>query len=135
MEVTSEMMKLIVEWCDYHKRMPHHWDDRVGWFPLRPSAMIRWQRKYMNKCTPQQLLQLVTVADALKIGSLLHRGCEAIADTLKGQTTEQMRETWNIVDDTTEEDRKEQDEWKAQKLKELAQLEKQKFRARRSRKC
>ncbi|CAJ0564489.1 unnamed protein product, partial [Mesorhabditis spiculigera] len=133
-EVSSPMLKLIADWCTFHKYMPHQWKEPHGWYHLRHPDMITWAKKYTTALTPQQLLELATVANNLQIGSLVASVCDEIGGRLRGQTVEQMREMWNIPADPVEIDEKAASERKTKALEALRQQLLRSLRARKNNK-
>lgn len=65
-----------------------------------------WKKDYFNIST-SELYHLTMGANFLDISELLDDATAAVAETFKGKTPEQIRESWHIPDDLSE-DEKEQ---------------------------
>jgi S-phase kinase-associated protein 1 len=71
---------------------------------VRSSADIdEWDKKYID-VDQDMLFQLILAGHHLNIKPLLDLGCKTITNMIKGKTTEQIRETFNIQNDFTSEE-------------------------------
>ena len=92
-----------MEFCNYH--------DKNGAMkeiekPLKSSNMEevvgQWDSDFVN--VEQELLfELILAAHSMDIKSLLDLTCAKVASMIKGKTPEEIRKTFNIVNDFTPE--------------------------------
>ena len=77
-------------------------------------AMDDWEKAFLGKLEPPQLLELILAANYLDAKDLLHMTCTAVADALAGKTPEEIRKLYNIVNDFTPEEEEQirrENEW------------------------
>lgn len=68
--------------------------------------LTKWDEDFIN-IEQGPLFNLILAANYLEIKGLLDITCQKVADMIKGKTPEQIRETFNIVNDFTEEEEEE----------------------------
>ncbi|RCV14057.1 hypothetical protein SEVIR_2G408000v4 [Setaria viridis] len=69
--------------------------------------MKAWDREFLDLLSLDALYDLLLAADYLQIEGLQAVICQRAADMIKGKTTQQIRDTFNIVNDLTPEDEEE----------------------------
>ncbi|KAI8846598.1 Skp1 family, dimerization domain-containing protein [Chytridium lagenaria] len=72
-----------------------------------------WDREFMN-VDQGTLFELILAANYLDMKNLLDLGCKTVANMIKGKSVEEIRKTFNIVNDFTpeeEEQIRKENEW------------------------
>ncbi|KAK7343344.1 hypothetical protein VNO77_12008 [Canavalia gladiata] len=91
-EVTSEILCKVIEFLKKYED---------------PFADFRtWDKQFM-KAEHDTIFDLILAGRYLQIESLVDLGCEAVANRMKGKSTKQIRETFNIKNDFTPEEEEE----------------------------
>ncbi|XP_078267410.1 S-phase kinase-associated protein 1-like [Rhinoraja longicauda] len=89
--VNAAILKKVIHWCTHHKDDP-------------PNRMIPvWDQEYL-KVDQATLFELILAANYLNIKGLLDVTCKTVANMIKGKTPEEIRKTFNIKNDFTEEE-------------------------------
>lgn len=103
--ITRGMLEKITEFCKYHKNDPLGEIEK----PLRSNDMSvvlgferAWYAEFINQFDVQAVQQLLIAANYLDIKPLLQLSAAKVAALMKGKTAEQIRQTFGIVDDTTD---------------------------------
>jgi len=111
--VREEVLKKVIEFCEYHAE--HDFPDIEK--PLKSSNMQEvvgeWDAKYVE-VDMEFLFELILAANYMDIKSLLDLTCAKVASMIKGKTPEEIRQTFNIVNDFTPEEEKqvrEENKW------------------------
>jgi S-phase kinase-associated protein 1 len=108
--IGSEALEKVVDYCNRHDPSAAAASIIRGRsFYAAPSKDLEeWEdRKLVERLSQDALFDLVEAADFLKMDGLLDVTCRKIADMMKGKTTAQIRETFNIKSDFTEEQEEE----------------------------
>lgn len=108
--IGSEALEKVVDYCNRHDPSASAASIIRGRsFYAAPSKDLEeWEdRKLVERLSQDALFDLVEAADFLKMDGLLDVTCRKIADMMKGKTTAQIRETFNIKSDFTEEQEEE----------------------------
>ena len=71
--------------------------------PNMADFVSQWDADFMERGDQEMLFELVLAANNLDIPSLLDLTCAKVASMIKGKTPEEIRETFNIVNDFTPE--------------------------------
>lgn len=66
--------------------------------------LTEWDIEFCNQCGQQMLFQLILAGNYLDNEHLLDVTCKAVANLIKGKTTEEIRTTFNIKNDFTPEE-------------------------------
>ncbi|TPX33082.1 hypothetical protein SmJEL517_g03928 [Synchytrium microbalum] len=102
----------IIDYATQHKDDP----------PLPPEEEMKpkssddiedWDREFMN-VDQGTLFELILAANYLDMKNLLDLGCKTVANMIKGKSVEEIRKTFNIVNDFTpeeEEQIRKENEW------------------------
>ncbi|OMJ19842.1 E3 ubiquitin ligase complex SCF subunit sconC [Smittium culicis] len=111
--VTAEVLKKVIEYCDYHKNDEPQTtteDDTVG---SGNSAIDAWDSEFIN-VDQEMLFELLLASNYLNIGSLLDLGCKTVANMMKNKSAEEIRKQFNIPNDFTPEEEEQirrENEW------------------------
>ncbi|SCU83720.1 LAMI_0C04324g1_1 [Lachancea mirantina] len=99
--VRSSVLQKVIEWAEHHKdsNFPDEEDD-----DSRKSAPVdSWDREFL-KVDQEMLYEIMLAANYLNIKPLLDAGCKVVAEMIRGRTPEEIRRTFNIVNDFTPEE-------------------------------
>ena len=98
--VTEKILNLAVNFCTYHLAHP----DQVSKVDARePNQLCDFDREFFQIDTAT-LFELILAANYLDYTLLLDTTCSVVAGMLRGKTTEQLRQTFNIKNDFTPEE-------------------------------
>ncbi|KAK1224437.1 hypothetical protein PQX77_012659 [Marasmius sp. AFHP31] len=86
--VPSADLEKILEYCEHHRGET-----------LEEHEHSEWDRQFVGGIDSKTLSSIIKAANYLEMKPLLHLGCTAFADLIKGKTAEQIRTMLNIVDD------------------------------------
>uniref|UniRef100_A0A182W5B2 S-phase kinase-associated protein 1 n=1 Tax=Anopheles minimus TaxID=112268 RepID=A0A182W5B2_9DIPT len=89
--VNSAILRKVLEWATYHK------DDPI---PVEDDDISVWDAEFL-KVDQGTLIELIMAANYLCIKGLLDVTCKMVTKMIKGKTTEEIRETFNIDNDFT----------------------------------
>jgi S-phase kinase-associated protein 1 len=94
LQVTSNILAKVIEYCKKHVEAASSEE--------KPSedALNAWDTEFL-KVDPNTLMKLTLAANYLNIKSLYDLTCKTIADMMKNKPPEEIRETFNIVNDYT----------------------------------
>lgn len=109
--VKSKILEKVIEWCKYHKDKFKEYENEDGYF--RNTEIDEWNQKYME-VDQETLFDIILAANYLDIKPLLDIGCKTVANMIKGKSAEEIRRTFNIVNDFTPEEEaqiKKENEW------------------------
>ncbi|CAG99800.1 Skp1 [Kluyveromyces lactis] len=99
--VRSSVLQKVIEWAVHHKdsNFPDEDDD-----DSRKAAPVDpWDREFL-KVDQEMLYEIILAANYLNIKPLLDAGCKVVAEMIRGRTPEEIRRTFNIVNDFTPEE-------------------------------
>lgn len=100
--VRSAVMKNILEWCEHYKDTDFPEDDQDD--DSKKSAPIDpWDKNFLN-VDQEMLYEIILAANYLNIKPLLNAGCKIVAEMIRGKSPEEIRKTFNIVNDFTPEE-------------------------------
>lgn len=112
--VNSTTLSKVVEFCKYHKENGALAEIEK---PLRSANMSEivgeWDANFVD-LEQAALFNLILAANYLDIKSLLDLTCAKVASMIKGKTPEEIRRTFNIVNDFTPEEEnqvREENKW------------------------
>jgi S-phase kinase-associated protein 1 len=80
---------------------------------LPPVEISEWDKSFM-KVDQDLLFEIILAANYMDINGLLVLGCQTVANTIKGKSPEEIRETFNIKNDFTPEEEEQirrENEW------------------------
>ena len=101
--VKNDILEKVIEFCVQHEKSPTAEIDK----PIKSSNMSEnvdeWDVKFIDQ--PQDIIfELILAANYMDIKSLLDLSCAKVASLIKGKTPEEIRRTFNIVNDFTPEE-------------------------------
>jgi S-phase kinase-associated protein 1 len=104
-DVKSTVLAKVIEFCKQHvdTKLPEIEK------PLKSTDLAeivpKWDADFVN-IEQETLFELILAANYMDIKSLLDLTCAKVASMIKGKTPEQIRQTFNIRKDFTEEEEK-----------------------------
>jgi S-phase kinase-associated protein 1 len=110
----GEVLQLVIKFCEYHVNKPMATIEK----PLLSTNMVEvvedpWDAEFVDVPQPT-LFELILAANELEIPSLLDLTCAKAASMIKGKSPEEIRKTFNIVNDFTPEEEaqvREENKW------------------------
>merc|ERR1719276_419592 len=111
--VKAAVLRKVIEFCHHHRSEPMVEIEK----PLKSAQMAevvqKWYAEFVN--VEQVLLfELILAANYMDIKPLLDLTCATVASMIKGKTPEEIRKTFNIVNDFTPEEEaqvREENKW------------------------
>ncbi|KAF6144597.1 hypothetical protein GIB67_006089 [Kingdonia uniflora] len=94
--VTSNILAMVIEYCKKHVGSSEE-------NKMVDEDLKTWDTEFM-KTDQATLYDLILAANYLNIKNLLDLTCQTVADMIKGKTPEEIRKTFNIVNDFTPEE-------------------------------
>ena len=112
--IKSTVLAKVVEFCNYHvTNGPMKEIER----PLKSANMAEvigeWDANFVT-IEQEELFEIILAAQYMDIKSLLDLTCAKVASMMKGKTPEEIRNTFNIVNDFTPEEKaqvREENKW------------------------
>jgi len=112
--VSANILKMVIRWAEHHKDDPPPPEqDADEKRDKRTDNIEPWDMEFL-KIDQQTLFDLILAANYLDIKALLDTCCKTVANMIKGKTPEELRKTFNIVNDLTpeeEEQIRKENEW------------------------
>uniref|UniRef100_A0A8B9W321 S-phase kinase-associated protein 1 n=1 Tax=Bos mutus grunniens TaxID=30521 RepID=A0A8B9W321_BOSMU len=93
---------ILKKWCTHHKDDPPPPEDDEN-KEKRTDDIPVWDQEFL-KVDQGTLFELILAANYLDIKGLLDVTCKTVANMIKGKTPEEIRKTFNIKNDFTEEE-------------------------------
>ncbi|SCU98531.1 LAFA_0G18558g1_1 [Lachancea sp. 'fantastica'] len=99
--VRSSVLQKVIEWAEHHRdsNFPDENDDDAR----KTAPADPWDREFL-KVDQEMLYEIMQAANYLNIKPLLDAGCKVVAEMIRGRTPEEIRRTFNIVNDFTPEE-------------------------------
>ncbi|KFZ00624.1 hypothetical protein V500_00982 [Pseudogymnoascus sp. VKM F-4518 (FW-2643)] len=95
-EVTGDVLKKVIEWCEHHKDDPL---PEVNPDYRRMIADIEyWDQKFLQ-VDEKMFFDIIMASNYLDIKPLLDVCCKTVANMIQGKSPEEIRRTLNIPDD------------------------------------
>ncbi|GMR61392.1 hypothetical protein PMAYCL1PPCAC_31587 [Pristionchus mayeri] len=101
--VNETILRKVIAWCTYHKDDPPMEDDDEQ-REKKTDDIPSWDCEFL-KVDQGTLYELILAANYLDIKGLLDVTCKCVANMIKGKSPEEIRRTFNIKDDFTDEER------------------------------
>lgn len=125
----------MLEWCEWHRNDPPQAQDEESDARKKSTDIDDWDQKFMQVdqemlfeiilvCSPEpgplltrgehRLTSLRQASNYLDIKPLLDVGCKTVANMIKGKSPEEIRKTFNIINDFTPEEEEQirrENEW------------------------
>lgn len=102
--LSTHILQKIIEYCEYHKNDQPEEIEK----PLRTTNLAElvdsWDAKFIEVENMEELFKIIQGANYLDIASLLDLSCAKVASLIKGKTPEEIRKTFNIINDFTPEE-------------------------------
>ncbi|XP_055254527.1 S-phase kinase-associated protein 1-like [Moschus berezovskii] len=99
--VNAAILKKVIQWCTHHKDDPPPPEDDEN--KKNEHDIPVWDQEFL-KVDQGTLFELILAANYLDIKGLLDVTCKTVANLIKGKTPEEIRKTFNIKNDFTEEE-------------------------------
>ncbi|KAG2174199.1 hypothetical protein INT43_004220 [Umbelopsis isabellina] len=99
--VTAKILKKVIDWCEHHRGDPVSQQEEIN-DRKRLTEIDEWDQKFME-VDQETLFEIILAANYLDIKPLLDIGCKTVANMIKGKSPEEIRRTFNIVNDFTPE--------------------------------
>lgn len=108
--VSSNILAKVIEYCKYHvENEPGEGEGAKA----SEEDMKQWDNKFVE-VEQSTLFELILAANYMDIKPLLDLTCATVASMIKGKTPEEIRKTFNIVNDFTPEEEaqvREENKW------------------------
>ncbi|CAG8757100.1 22873_t:CDS:2, partial [Racocetra persica] len=101
--VTGKVLEKVLEWCEHHiNDPPLNYDNDDS--RRRNFEIDDWDENFINCVNQDMLFEIILAANYLDIKPLLDIGCKTVANMIKSKSLEEIRSTFNIVNDFTPEE-------------------------------
>ncbi|BFZ61146.1 hypothetical protein YB2330_002205 [Saitoella coloradoensis] len=120
--VSANVLKKVLEYSTHHRNDPipdpsssssNDPSDETMSSRKKSTDIDEWDVKFMQ-VDQEMLFEIILAANYLDIKGLLDVGCKTVANMIKGKSPEEIRKTFNIVNDFTPEEEaqiKKENEW------------------------
>ncbi|KAI0902542.1 E3 ubiquitin ligase SCF complex, Skp subunit [Annulohypoxylon nitens] len=111
--VTEPVLRKVIEWCEHHRNDPPATNEDESDNRKKTTDIDEWDQKFMQ-VDQEMLFEIILASNYLDIKALLDVGCKTVANMIKGKSPEEIRKTFNIVNDFThdeEEQIRRENEW------------------------
>ncbi|CAA7048226.1 unnamed protein product [Microthlaspi erraticum] len=102
--VAGNILAIVVEYCNKHVVVVVPDGDGDSSSSSSEEELKKWDDDFISKLDKPTLFSLILAANYLNIKNLLDLTCQTIADMIKDNTVEEIRETFNIESDFTPEE-------------------------------
>ncbi|PNY16732.1 SKP1-like protein 1A-like [Trifolium pratense] len=97
--VTGKILAKVIEYCKKHVEVASSEEEK----PRNEDDLKAWDLDFI-KVDQATLFELILAANYLNIKNLLDLTCQAVADMIKGKTSEEIRKVFNIKNDFSPEE-------------------------------
>ncbi|XP_065193659.1 S-phase kinase-associated protein 1-like [Sycon ciliatum] len=105
--VNGATLRKVIAWCTQHQNdNPVEEENTLEASEPGTDNLDSWDKDFF-KVDQGILFELILAANYLDIKSLLVAACKTVANFIKGKTTEEIRKTFNIVNDFSPEEEEE----------------------------
>lgn len=102
--MTSNVLRKVLDYCEYHKNdVAPTLDESSADRPKKSTDISEWDQKFLQ-VDQEMLFEIILTANYLDIKPLLEVGCKTVANMIKSKSPEEIRRTFNIVNDFTPEE-------------------------------
>lgn len=118
--VTGPILQKVIEWCAHHRSDPpapdssaSQSDDFMRQQQRLTEDIDEWDTEFV-KVDQGTLFELILAANYMEIRPLLDLTCKTVANMIKGKNPEEIRKTFNIINDFTPEEEEQvrrENEW------------------------
>jgi S-phase kinase-associated protein 1 len=112
--VKGQVLANVIEFCQHHYNNPLPEIEK----PLKSASMEevvpKWDASFVDGATQEEIFEIILAANYLDIKPLLDLACAKVASLIKGKSPEEIRSTFNIVNDFTPEEEaqvREENKW------------------------
>ncbi|XGW27400.1 hypothetical protein V3C99_007755 [Haemonchus contortus] len=98
--VNGVTMKKVLDWCAHHKNDPPIAEDKNK---TRTSEISAWDKQFFS-VDQETVFELILAANYLDISGLLDVACRVVANMINGKTPDEIRRTFNIINDFSPEE-------------------------------
>jgi len=107
--INSKLLSIVIEYCTKHVHTTKL-EDAAAPAPANTAIsgedLKKWDAELV-KIDHATLIDLIEAANFLEIKGLLDLTCQAMADMIKGKSPEEIRKTFNIMNDLSPEEEEE----------------------------
>jgi S-phase kinase-associated protein 1 len=96
--VTSKILAMVIEYCKKHVEVTTSSEGKPS-----EDDVKAWDAEFV-KVNQNTRFELILAANYLDIKSLLELTCQAVADTIKDKTVEEIRDIFNVENDYSPEE-------------------------------
>lgn len=111
---TNDMLEKIVEYCNHHFDNPEeHQIEQTDDKKPEQTEICEWDKEFLS-VDQTTLFELILAANYLDMKKLLDDCCKTVANMIKNKSPEEIRKTFNIKNDFTEEEEEQirkENEW------------------------
>jgi S-phase kinase-associated protein 1 len=100
--ITGQILAKVIEYCKKHAEVASSEEEK----PRNEDDLKAWDKDFIN-VDQATLFELILAANYLNIRNLLDLTCQAVADSIKDKTPEEIRKIFNIKNDFTPEEEEE----------------------------
>ena len=98
--VTSNILARVIEYLNLHRED----DEDTSGYVAYSDIQSPMDRAFFNSLDLNTLIELTKAANYLNMEAFLEECCKAVAGHMRGLSTEQLRQKFNIVNDFTPEE-------------------------------
>ncbi|POM81950.1 S-phase Kinase-associated protein 1A [Phytophthora palmivora] len=112
--VKAHVLAKVVEFCQYHKDSPMAEIQKPLKSNVLSESVDEWDANFVDGADQELLFELILAANYMDIKSLLDLSCAKVACMIKGKTPEEIRATFGITEEFTEEEQQrilEENKW------------------------
>ncbi|AOW26389.1 S-phase kinase-associated protein 1 [Candida albicans P57072] len=109
--VRANVLCKVLEWCEHHKNTVFQDDEDED--AKKSVPVEEWDRNFL-KVDQEMLYEIILAANYLNIKPLLESGCKMVAEMIKSKSPEELRRTFNIINDFSPEEEaaiRKENEW------------------------
>ena len=101
--VDKRELDKVITFCKYYKETPFDEIEKPLSSNILSDSVSEWYCKFIDM-PQEELIGLVLAANFMHVQPLIELACCALACVIKGKTSEELRTTFNIPNDFTEEE-------------------------------
>ncbi|KAK5005869.1 hypothetical protein LTR28_007183 [Elasticomyces elasticus] len=103
--IMNPVLRKVLDWCEHHRkdRPASNEDDDNADNRKKATDIVEWDQKFM-RVDQEMLFEIIVAANYMNIKALLDIGCKTVANMIKGKSSEEIRQTFNIRNDFTPEE-------------------------------
>lgn len=112
--VKAPVLAKVVEFCQHHKDTPMAEIQKPLKTNVLSDSVDAWDADFVDVADHELLFELILAANYMDIKSLLDLACAKVATMIKGKTPEEIRATFGITEEFTEEEQQrilEENKW------------------------